>query len=547
MNSKRFQHWLFLLLSLLSGIIVFFLFNTTVGQAADITSATSFAPWTQGAVHSDFFKGNLYGYMVDDSNIISEVPTNNGIALKFNVIASKNWNESTDTKYYLLTQNGSAPVSVQTLAASQVNRQKVENYDPKYYKLTAPWSVTVNLSNLNADKVQLVMYDNSSDGFWRSNGVGDDKTYEYTLISPVIGWHQINYQTANIRAQNYIGEYSSVTFNSPVVPDKPLIFDSTTLNQVTDINVARQTVTNNELQTTYVLNTDPSKIENTVGDLFPQNDADYGRNLALTYQLPSSHLTQSFLYGGLKNITIRSGELNQSILSTKDYLATDFVNQITNDIGNNLTYKWFYATSTEPTFKEVSSTFKDSQNGSGTFDQDWLTFPKNSEFLNYVAEQNRQGHQVYLIMKLYSDNSLKTLTNPILVQVTTPALQVPDTINFGTIGTTKLYGGGQLASQPSATDQLTVNTTGSWQVAATLGTESTNSIRKLNGWLSFGAGQPLSADQAVTVASGTGPKTLPLNAKLNLKGYHHALPTNRNFNETITWNLTTQPTPRATE
>ena len=83
--------------------------------------------------------------------------------------------------------------------------------------------------------------------------------------------------------------------------------------------------------------------------------------------------------------------------------------------------------------------------------------------------------------------------------------------------------------------------------AATLGTESTNSIRKLNGWLSFGAGQPLSADQAVTVASGTGPKTLPLNAKLNLKGYHHALPTNRNFNETITWNLTTQPTPRATE
>lgn len=545
MESKQFQHRLFLqlLLSLLISLLGTGVLNQAVVQAADITSATTFAPWTQGLVYSGSLKRNLYGYMVDNNNIITETSAGSDIKLTFNLIAYDSWDKSPDTKYYLLTQTGSTPVTVQALNSSQITRQKVATYTR-----TALWSVTVTLSNIQSDKVQLVIYDNNSSyGFWDSNGVGDDKTYDHTLISPVIGWNQISYQAANIRAQNYIGEYSSVTFNSPVVPDKPLVFDSATLNQVTAINVARQTVTNNELQTTYVLNTDPSEIENTVGDLLPQNDTDYGRKLALTYQLPSASQTQSFLYGGLKNITLGKGEVSQSTLSTKDYLAPDFVNQITTDIGNNLTYKWFYATSAAPTFKEVGSDFADSQNSSGTLGQDWLAFPKDSKFLNYAAAQNQQGHQVYLLMKLYSDNDLKTLTNPILVQVTNPSLQVPEHIDFGTIGTTKLYSGGQVTSQSAATDQVSVNITGNWQLAASLGTEPTNSIRKLNGWLSFGAGQPLSADQAVTVANGTGAKTLPLNAKLNLKGYHHPLPTSRNFSETITWNLTAQPTPSAAE
>ena len=545
MRKQLFTYQLYLLLLFTCGLIyVSFGPNSTAHAAdiTDITTATTFAPWTEGRREDGLIR-NIYGYMVDNKNIINETNTSNGINLNFRVMAHINWDQSTNTKYYLLLKSG-ATFKVLTLTSNQVTRTKVKDYSK-----TALWNVTVNMSGINADQVQLVLFDNSTSyGFWPTNGVADDGTYPYTLISPVIDWDRPASDLPKLGPQTYAGQTITFTLNAPDLRNSDgtltdaLRFD----NPVFIPNLMSQQVVNNVLQSSYKITTDLNQAEQ-IQQLLPQTDTAFGHQTTLNYQLPSSPTTQTFQYGGLKNLTLTSTELAQTI-STKTNLAPDFISQVTTELGSNLTYRWFYATSEKPDFKELSSKYPDSQNSSGTFGQAWLTFPKDSKFLNFAATQNQLGHQVYLLMKIYDQSgNLKALTNPILVQVTTPALQVPDTINFGTIGTTKLYGGGQLASQSSATDQLVVNTAGSWQVAATLGTESTNSIRKLNGWLSFGAGQPLHAGQAVTVASGTGPKTLPLNAKLNLKGYHHALPTNRNFNETITWNLTTQPTPSATE
>lgn len=542
MRKQLFTYQLYLLLLFTCGLIYFSFGSGPTAHAADITTATDFAPWTEGR-REDGYTRNIYGYMVNNNNIINETNTSNGINLNFRVLAHIKWDQSTNTKYYLLLKSG-ATFKVLTLTSNQVTRTKVEDYSR-----TALWNVTVNMSGINADQVQLVLFDDSNSyGFWKTNGVADDGTYSYTLVSPVIGWNNPANSWPKFSSQTYAGQTTTLTLNAPDFQTNSntltnaLVFD----NPVFVPNLTAQKVVDNTLQSDYKVTTDLSQAEQ-VNALLPQTDTLFGRQTTVKYQLPSSPTTQTFQYGGLKNLILTSTELTQSV-SSKANLAPDWISQVTTELGSNLTYRWFYATSEKPAFRELSSNYSDCQNSSGTFGQAWLTFPKDSKFLNFATTQNQLGHQVYLLMKIYDQSgNLKALTNPILVQVTTPILQVPDTINFGTIGTTKLYGGGQLASQSSATDQLTVNATGSWQVAATLGTESTNSIRKLNGWLSFGAGQPLRADQAVTVASGTGPKTLPLNAKLNLKGYHHALPTNRNFNETITWNLTTQPTPSATE
>ena len=542
MRKQLFTYQLYLLLFFTCGLIYVSFGPNSTAHAADITTARTFAPWTEGRRNGGLTR-NIYGYMVDNKNIINETNTSNGINLNFRVMAHINWDQSTNTKYYLLLKSG-ATFKVLTLTSNQVTRTKVEDYSK-----TALWNVTVNMSGINADQVQLVLFDNSTSyGFWPTNGVADDGTYPYTLISPVIDWNRPASDLPKLGPQTYAGQTITFTLNAPDLRNSDgtltdaLRFD----NPVFIPNLTSQQVVNNVLQSSYKITTDLNQAEQ-IQQLLPQTDTAFGHQTTLNYQLPSSPTTQTFQYGGLKNLTLTSTELAQTI-STKTNLAPDFISQVTTELGSNLTYRWFYATSEKPDFKELSSEYSDSQNSSGTFGQAWLTFPKDSKFLKFAATQNQLGHRVYLLLKIYDQSgNLKALTNPILVQVTTPALQVPDTIDFGRIDTTKLYGGGQRASRSSATDQLTVNTAGSWQVAATLGTESTNSIRKLNGWLSFGAGQSLRADQAVTVASGTGPKTLPLNAKLNLKGYHHALPTNRNFNETITWNLTTQPTPSATE
>ena len=542
MRKQLFIYQLYLLLLFACGLIYVSFGPNSTAHAADITTATTFAPWTEGR-REDGNTRNIYGYMVNNNNIINETNTSNGINLNFRVLAHIKWDQSTNTKYYLLLKSG-ATFKVLTLTSNQVTRTKVEDYSK-----TALWNVAVNMSGINAEQVQLVLFDDSGFyGFWKTNGVADDGTYSYTLVSPVIGWNNPANSWPKFSSQTYAGQTTTLTLNAPDFQTNSntltnaLAFD----NPVFVPNLTDQKVVDNTLQSDYKVTTDLSQAEQ-VNALLPQTDTLFGRQTTVKYQLPSSPTSQTFQYGGLKNLILTSTELTQPV-STKANLAPDLISQVTTELGSDLTYRWFYATSEKPDFKELSSEYSDSQNSSGTFGQAWLTFPKDSKFLKFAATQNQLGHQVYLLLKIYDQSgNLKALTNPILVQVTTPVLQVPDTINFGTIGTTKLYGGGQLASQSSATDQLVVNTAGSWQVAATLGTESTNSIRKLNGWLSFGAGQPLRADQAVTVASGTGPKTLPLNAKLNLKGYHHALPTNRNFNETITWNLTNQPTPSATE
>ena len=544
MRTRQFTHQLFLQCLLSLGLLVlsFGLGCLPTAHAADITSATDFAPWTKGFREPGILTRNKYGYMVDSNDVINEGIKANGPTLNFWVLAHINWTSSESTKYYLLLKTGTT-FKVQPLAASQVTRTKMAEYSR-----TALWNVAVDMSGISADQVQLVCFDDSSQyGFWPTNGVGDDETYPYTLISPVIGWNNLAPTLPKWGTQTYAGQTINFTLNAPDfrTSNGTLKNAFTFDNPVFVPNLADQKVVNNVLQSTYKVTTDLSQAEQPA--LVPQNDTLFGRQTTVKYQLPSSPTTQTFQYGGLKNLTVTSTDIAQTSITTKDNLAPDFITQVTNDLGNELTYRWFYATSQAPTFKEIGSDYPDSQNSTGTFNQDWLTFPKNSQFLSFAAKQNQQGQQVYLLMKIYRGDSLVALTNPISVQVTAPVLQVPTQINFGTLGVTKLYGGGQLTSQSTATDQLSVNTTGNWQVTATLGAETTNSIRKLNGWLSFGNGQSLTPTQTVVVASGTGTKTVPLAAKLNLKGYHHPLPTNRDFSETINWDLTAQPTLSATE
>ena len=68
MRKQLFTYQLYLLLLFTCGLIYFSFGSGPTAHAADITTATDFAPWTEGYRNPDPDKRNKYGYMVNSNN-----------------------------------------------------------------------------------------------------------------------------------------------------------------------------------------------------------------------------------------------------------------------------------------------------------------------------------------------------------------------------------------------------------------------------------------------------------------------------------------------
>lgn len=528
--------------------------NSSSASSSPIVGATSsaiawpteFAQWTQGKKR-DFLLSNLYGYMVDSNNLISESKDGNNIYLKFNLIASGSWDKS-QTKFYILSKTNDQ-YSGKDLNSDNVTINKVTSYSR-----SALWEVKVNIPEDSGDEFQLCMYDNSSTGFYEKNGVAEDSTYKYMLISPVIGWHQISVKRTNVPREYYVGESSNLTFSSPAVQgDSIITVNNNFFKNASTVVVGAQTVDSNVLKTSYTIYSDAEAIENQIEGLLPLNNDDYGLRATMTYNLPSAPQKTEFFYGGLRNIVLDDTNLSKTTVNTKDYLYEKYVDTIISDIGNNLTYTWYYATSdNESSLKEVGKYFSDTKNSTGILGSDWMSFPENSSFLKYVATQNSEDKKVYLMIKIRFGGDLKTLTNPILVQIQTPTLKVPDKIDFGTIPAKDIYNGGSFESLTKNDDNISVSIPSAsknvWQVSASTEETGNNSIAKLNGQLNiFGKNLTTTPVKVASVDETGKTVKLPLNAKVTFKGYHNPLAAGTSFTEDINWNLSPKTTVSASE
>lgn len=519
--------------------------STTVFSSGIKWPTTSFATWTQGIKEDGSLTRNKYGFMVnkDEEYYMEEYKDSNNIHVMIPMIAYKSWNESTKTKYYVVMQNGST-FSGQEIASSNVIRTKVEDYSR-----TALWMLDVTVGNITADKIQICIYDDDrSYGFWRTNGVADDDTYPFVMSTPVLGWNNVtNFNQSLKDGIFYVGRNTTLTMNAPKLQDSNVgKFDNSILNNAGESHFFGQNVINNEIRTTYEITTDVTKLDGIVDRLASSDTNKYGLDTVLTYEIPSDNLKIPLSYGGLKAISLSAEALDNASINTKDYLESSFVDKVTGDLGtgHTLTYSWFYSTSDNINdLKKVSTEFTNNKDrkADGTLETDWMTLSAKDDFTQYLEKQALAGKKIYLMMKIYVDGQLSTLTNPILVQIQTPTLKVPDKIDFGTIPAKNIYNGGDFESLTKDNDNLSVSipsaSKNAWQVSASMEETGNNSIAKLNGQLNI-LGKNLSATPIeVASISKHGLVDLPLNAKVSFRGYHSPLTPRTNFTEDINWNL----------
>lgn len=519
--------------------------STTVFSSGIKWPTTSFATWTQGIKEDGSLTRNKYGFMVnkDEEYYMEEYKDSNNIHVMIPMIAYKSWNESTKTKYYVVMQNGST-FSGQEIASSNVIRTKVEDYSR-----TALWMLDVTVGNITADKIQICIYDDDrSYGFWRTNGVADDDTYPFVMSTPVLGWNNVtNFNQSLKDGIFYVGRNTTLTMNAPKLQDSNVgKFDNSILNNAGESHFFGQNVINNEIRTTYEITTDVTKLDGIVDRLASSDTNKYGLDTVLTYEIPSDNLKIPLSYGGLKAISLSAEALDNASINTKDYLESSFVDKVTGDLGtgHTLTYSCFYSTSDNINdLKKVSTEFTNNKDrkADGTLGTDWMTLSAKDDFTQYLEKQALAGKKIYLMMKIYVDGQLSTLTNPILVQIQTPTLKVPDKIDFGTIPAKNIYNGGDFESLTKDNDNLSVSipsaSKNAWQVSASMEETGNNSIAKLNGQLNI-LGKNLSATPIeVASISKHGLVDLPLNAKVSFRGYHSPLTPRTNFTEDINWNL----------
>lgn len=519
--------------------------STTVFSSGIKWPTTSFATWTQGIKEDGSLTRNKYGFMVnkDEEYYMEEYKDSNNIHVMIPMIAYKSWNESTKTKYYVVMQNGST-FSGQEIASSNVIRTKVEDYSR-----TALWMLDVTVGNITADKIQICIYDDDrSYGFWRTNGVADDDTYPFVMSTPVLGWNNVtNFNQSLKDGIFYVGRNTTLTMNAPKLQDSNVgKFDNSILNNAGESHFFGQNVINNEIRTTYEITTDVTKLDGIVDRLASSDTNKYGLDTVLTYEIPSDNLKIPLSYGGLKAISLSAEALDNASINTKDYLESSFVDKVTGDLGtgHTLTYSWFYSTSDNINdLKKVSTEFTNNKDrkADGTLGTDWMTLSAKDDFTQYLEKQALAGKKIYLMMKIYVDGQLSTLTNPILVQIQTLTLKVPDKIDFGTIPAKNIYNGGDFESLTKDNDNLSVSipsaSKNAWQVSASMEETGNNSIAKLNGQLNI-LGKNLSATPIeVASISKHGLVDLPLNAKVSFRGYHSPLTPRTNFTEDINWNL----------
>ncbi|EFK79047.1 hypothetical protein HMPREF9269_0754 [Ligilactobacillus salivarius ACS-116-V-Col5a] len=539
MNTKR---KLLLFISGMALILLFTIMNTNTVKAAVTWPTTSFATWTQGRRLDGSLTRNKYGFIInkDEGYYMEEYKDSGNIHIKIPLIAHQDWNKSDNTKYYLVMQNGNN-ISGQTI--SNVTRTKIEDYSR-----TSLWMLDVTVGNITADKIQICIYDDGSYGFWKTNGVADDGTYPFVMSTPVLGWNNVtNFNQSLKDGIFYVGRNTTLTMNAPKLQDSNVgKFDNSILNNAGESHFFGQNVVNNEIRTTYEITTDVTKLDGIVDGLVSSDTNNYGLDTVLTYEIPSDNLKIPLSYGGLKAISLSAEALDNASINTKDYLESSFVDKVTGDLGtgHTLTYSWFYSMSDNINdLKKVSTEFTNNKDrkADGTLGTDWMILSAKDDFTQYLEKQALAGKKIYLMMKVYVDGKLSTLTNPILVQIQVPTLKVPDKIDFGTISVKNIYNGGSFESLTKDSDKLSLSipdtSKSTWKVTSSIKENDDDSITKINGQLNI-LGKNLSATPIeVASISKHGLVDLPLNAKVSFRGYHNPLTPRTNFTEDINWNL----------
>src|SRR5699024_2737152 len=269
-----------------------------------------FATWTQGKRVYGTFSRNKYGFM----NGVDESADGLHKYVSFNIMAHLSWTSSPKTQFYALYETN-GQYHGQIIDRSKVNIVKMESYS-----YTALWYVSIDLAGISADKVQICIFDDDgSYGFWKSNGVADDKTYPFIISSPIFGWSKID---QSLRDADdgiiYAGQSMKYKNNAPRVSQDNIVdFSNATLDSKKSIKFNQQTVVNNELVSDYTISTNLSSLENQITGL--DQSGNYGISTDLTSVLPSTtQAIKSVQYGGLKSINITPEALAKKTINLKD-------------------------------------------------------------------------------------------------------------------------------------------------------------------------------------------------------------------------------------
>ena len=495
-----------------------------------------FATWTQGKRVYEILSRNKYGFM---NNGVDESADGLHKYVSFNIMAHLSWTSSPKTQFYALYETN-GQYHGQIIDRSKVNIVKMESYS-----YTALWYVSIDLAGISADKVQICIFDDDgSYGFWKSNGVADDKTYPFIISSPIFGWSKIDQSLSDADDKIiYAGQSMDYTNNAPRVSQDNIVkFSNQTLNSKKSIKFNQQTVVNNELKSDYTISTNLSSLENQITGL--DQSGNYGISTDLTGVLPSTtQAIKSVQYGGLKSINITPEALAKKTINLKDYTDPKFIAKLQKDLGSNLTYKWFYYDQLG-----TSMTQANAPGATGVLGQDWLSIDNKSDLGKKIEQQLNSNKDGYLQLKIYSSGKLVTVGNPILIKGESSNFEVPDLIDFGTISTDDVINGSSLESQTSATDVLKVTipatTEVGWEVTARVPEDG--ALAKLNGKLNLLGKDITTSPTVLADINKSGESSYDLDAKLIFSGYHGQVDPTK-YSEAINWKLEPKITLNASE
>ena len=499
-----------------------------------------FATWTQGKQASGTLSRNKYGFM----NGVYESTDGLHKYVDFNIMAHIDWTQSPKTQFYALYKTN-GQYQGQIIDRNEVIIAKMESYTN-----TALWHVSINLAGISADKVQICIFDDDGKGywpgkgFWRTNGVADDKTYPFIISSPIFGWSKINPSLSDADDKIiYAGQSMDYTNNAPRVSQDNIVkFSNPTLNSKKSIKFNKQTVVNNELKSDYTISTNLSSLENQVTGL--DQSGNYGISTDLTSVLPSTtQAIKSVQYGGLKSINITPEALAKKTINLKDYTDPKFIAKLQKDLGSNLTYKWFYYDQLGTSMSQANA-----PGATGVLGQDWLSIDNKSDLGKKIEQQLNSNKDGYLQLKIYSSGKLVTVGNPILIKGESSNFEVPDLIDFGTISTDDVINGSSLESQTSATDVLKVTipatTEVGWEVTARVPEDG--ALAKLNGKLNLLGKDITTSPTVLADINKSGESSYDLDAKLIFSGYHGQVDPTK-YSEAINWKLEPKITLNASE
>lgn len=512
----------------------------------------SFATWTQGERVSGILSNNIYGFM----NEVDESFDGAHKYVSFDIMANIDWTQSPKTEFYALYEtNGQYHGQYH---GQIIDRSKVDIVKMESYSYTALWYVSIDLAGISADKVQICIFDDDGKGywpgkgFWRTNGVADDKTYPFIISSPIFGWSKIDQRLSDKINPSlsdaddkiiYAGQSMDYTNNAPRVSQDNIVkFSNPTLNSKKSIKFNKQTVVNNELKSDYTISTNLSSLENQITGL--DQSGNYGISTDLTSVLPSTtQAIKSVQYGGLKSINITPEALAKKTINLKDYTDPKFIAKLQKDLGSNLTYKWFYYDQLGTSMSQANA-----PGATGVLGQDWLSIDNKSDLGKKIEQQLNSNKDGYLQLKIYSSGKLVTVGNPILIKGESSNFEVPDLIDFGTISTDDVINGSSLESQTSATDVLKVTipatTKVRWEVTAQVPEDG--ALAKLNGTLNLIGKDITTSPTVLADINKSGESSYNLDAKLIFSGYHGQVDPTK-YSEAINWKLEPKITLNASE